>query len=330
MFDQMTSKALPNATFSRASQSGPTLSEKLAGQTRDLFGPEVALANLSARQAKDLRLLTSGTYGPPSTTSSKSAALQQSLESKLRAKTQTLGSTLYKLTWKPWVTPSGRSRSRLRASALRTSGIEPTGAASLASARPTPTTRDWKDGAECANVPLNSLLGRVAWLTGWPTPMARDHFPAHKPEYIAAKVAQGHGMANLNDRVQLAGWPTPMAGTPAQNGNNAAGNNDSSRKTIALAGWPTPTAALADKGVRSTEGAIREAMRNHGPDLAAMASLTLNGPARQTASGEMLTGLDAQMGSGGQLSPAMSRWLMALPAVWDECAPMPSKKSRVK
>jgi hypothetical protein len=34
-----------------------------------------------------------------------------------------------------------------------------------------------------------------------------------------------------------------MAGTPAQNGNNAAGNNDSSRKTEALLnGWPTPKA----------------------------------------------------------------------------------------
>jgi hypothetical protein len=40
-----------------------------------------------------------------------------------------------------------------------------------------------------------------------------------------------------------------------------------------LAGWPTPTSALADKGVRSTEGGIREAMRSHGPDLAAMACM---------------------------------------------------------
>ena len=42
-------------------------------------------------------------------------------------------------------------------------------------------------------------------LTGWPTPVARDHMPAHAPEYIAEKVAQGHGMANLNDRAQLVG-----------------------------------------------------------------------------------------------------------------------------
>ena len=51
----------------------------------------------------------------------------------------------------------------------------------------------------------------------WPTPQARDHFPAHTPDYIAAKKAQGHGMSNLNDSVGgqlnptwvewLMGWP---------------------------------------------------------------------------------------------------------------------------
>jgi site-specific DNA-cytosine methylase len=48
---------------------------------------------------------------------------------------------------------------------------------------------------------------------------------------------EGSEAAGCSDQ---AGWPTPMAGTPAQNGNNEAGNNDSSRKTVALAAWPTP------------------------------------------------------------------------------------------
>jgi len=39
-------------------------------------------------------------------------------------------------------------------------------------------------------------------------------------------------------------------------------------------GWPTPTASLAEKGVRTEEGAIREAMRKHGPDLGAVAALS--------------------------------------------------------
>lgn len=51
----------------------------------------------------------------------------------------------------------------------------------------------------------------------------------------------------------------------------------STRPTGATASglWPTPTASLADKGVRSTEGAIREAARSHGPDLAAVTAAAL-------------------------------------------------------
>lgn len=91
------------------------------GPTAALHGQHHAPANLSARQAKDLGLLTSGTYGPPHIGLSASAALSWSLASNLAALTRMTGSTLYKLTWKPWAMPSGRLRFRLRASARRTS-----------------------------------------------------------------------------------------------------------------------------------------------------------------------------------------------------------------
>jgi len=114
---QTTCAASGSATSSPASVCGRSPFGAQGGQTIDLFGPVPVLANLSARQAKELGLLTSGTSGRRSSTSSASAALQSSMESRLRVATSTLGSTLYRMTWKPWTTPSGRCRSRLRASA---------------------------------------------------------------------------------------------------------------------------------------------------------------------------------------------------------------------
>jgi len=322
MFTQTICEDTSNATSSPASESGPTPCVRPVGQMTDLFGLVPVLANLSARQAKDLRLLTSGTSGQLLGTSSASASLQSSLESKLRARLSMIGSTLYTLTWKPWVTPSGVPRSRLRASVRRISETVTTG---LVSPRATPTTRDWKDGSFQENIPLNSLLGRVAWLAswatprandsekrgdlapdprnglpmqaqslaGWPTPQARDHFPAHSAEYIAEKKAQGHGMANLNDLAVLARWLAPSC------------NNDREECLVVM---------YREDGTKNQQRL---------QDFAAIC-----GPARLTVSGVMLTGSTARMDAGGQLSPAMSRWLMGLPPAWCECAPdkIPKKK----
>lgn len=255
-----------------------------AGQTIDLFGPVPVLANLSARQALELGLRTQDTFGQASPGSSASANLQSSLESKLRARLSNLGSTLYTLTWKPWVTPSGPSRFRLRASVRRTSEI----------------------GS-----------------SGWPTATAcdgRGYSEKAAEDWIAGTTSNGHSL-DLDLAAKLAGWPTPMAGTPAQNGNNAAGNNDSSRKTVAVCtGWATPRAADGEKNVRTLEGALSEITRKGGPQDLSMAAAICQ-PVRLTASGELLTGSDAGMTSGGQLNPAHSRWLMGLPQEWDDCAP---------
>ena len=83
MFTPATCAALPSAISLPESASGVTHFALQDGATTDLFGLVPVRANLSARQARGLGLMTSGTSGQPSTTSSKSAALQSSSESRL-------------------------------------------------------------------------------------------------------------------------------------------------------------------------------------------------------------------------------------------------------
>lgn len=111
-----TFEATHSAISSLASASGPMPYDRQDGPTIVQSGPAPAHANLSARQAKALGLLTSGTSGLAGIGSSSSRDPHRFLENRLRARTQILGSSLYRLTWKPWVTASGRSRFRLRAS----------------------------------------------------------------------------------------------------------------------------------------------------------------------------------------------------------------------
>ena len=97
-----------NVTSSPASASGRPLCATSDGPTTSPSGPAPARASLSARQAKEAGLLTSGTYGPPSSISSASAGLQSCLENRLRARMGCAGSILFRLTWKERLTPSGR------------------------------------------------------------------------------------------------------------------------------------------------------------------------------------------------------------------------------
>lgn len=174
---------MTNAIFSPESEFGGMAFDALGGLTIVEFGAALAPANLSARQAAALGLTTSGTCGPRGTTSLRSAALQESLASKLRAKTGSNGSTLYRLTWKTRVTPSGRPICALRGS--------PNKAAAAAD-------------FICGNGNISSQP-----LKGWTTPQAHDVSGRSKTQ----KAIHGtkHGCADLVNEALATGWPTPTS-----------------------------------------------------------------------------------------------------------------------
>lgn len=253
MSDQMSLLDSHSAISLPALESGAMPCDSLDGPTTDQSGLEVAPVKVSQQQGKvkGLRMLaTSGLLGIDS---SASAALQRSLESRLRQQLDSAGSTLFKLTWKRKRTPLGRSYLARAVSGHRTSD-------SAFTSLPTPNTLDSipreglrpsriatnrESGYLSEIVPLASVvspqegdahrggqakryleknhavrLNDQAMLSAVPTPIASKNTPSQRDDFTP----------NLANVATLASVPTQMAGTPTQKGYNEAGSTDYERK----------------------------------------------------------------------------------------------------
>ena len=200
------------------SVDGPMRSNSLESPKPPSSGRDHAHANLSARQAKEKGLMTSGTYGLPSSGSSSSAALAESMANNLR--TLVSGSIWYRQTWKRKATPSQRQYWAHTASRLRTCDSDSIG-------WPTPIANDATGSTHCYGKSKERILKLpgAAQLANWATPCARDYRYANLKSYKE----RGGGMKgeSLNNQVVHSG---PIAtGSPALTGKRGQLNPAHSR-----------------------------------------------------------------------------------------------------
>ena len=344
-----------NATSSRASRVGRARSNAPASRPTGRSGRARAPARRSATRAGGKALTTSATCGPSSTGSSASAALGESLASRLRALCASAGSTVYVQTWRRKVTPSGRPywAHTARAPTTRETACTgwPTPRASAGTERLdvilARLERYRRATGKSFSLPLAVQARAVSPLAGWPTPQGMDHLP---PMEYARRLNHpsrpGRTVSgNLREVVTLAGWPTPQE----DNANNAGGHKgtafgDLPTTALTVAAWKTPNSSDGEGGAMEYRpGAnahykLRDQARLISPWLtpcASEASAGNPGMAMQPmlgsqaklapASGQPQSRTSASTGNGAVLNPAFSRWLMGLPEGWCSAAILASR-----
>ena len=293
MFSSPTSGGTAPVISSPGSEDGPTRSVSPGFPMTTPSGPEVAPVSPLAWQAVERARLTNGTFGPLFDGISQSAALQSSLESKLRARMGAYGSPEYALTWKGWTMPSGLPICALRASQRHTSGKGFTG-------WPTARAEDSEQTGGHRGKP-DTLTSAARTLNGWPTPKVQNANGAG---------AHGEGGRDLQTTAQLVGWPTTTTMDHIERKglrpSRTATNRTGGYIAEVLAGWATPT--TRDHKDERSEGTV-----------------PVNG-----LLGRQVWSSNAETESTGvsRLNPLFSLWLMGYPAEWGYCGAPVTPSSR--
>ena len=214
MFSPATLPDTPSATGLPELAAGASPCASPDGLTTGPSGPGAAPVSPSRQRGARLGATIRATFGRRGFASSKSAALQSSLESKWRQRLGTGGSTLFSQTWKRLTTPAGRSLLAHTASGHRTSGN-----------------------------------GCGLSLKGWTTPCVADDNMSRRSDASMDRYAQrDKPNASVAREVKLiqASRPSPKAtnGTGASETETRQGGAD--LQTVALASWPTPNSQEND------------------------------------------------------------------------------------
>lgn len=205
-----------DATSLPASEDGTTHCDSPDGPTTCPCGPGAVPASRSRSRGNAAAPTTRAISGRRGFGSSASAALQSSLESRLRARFGTAGSTLFSMIWKAKATPAGRQYCQRVASVRRTSdsdyGSWPTPMAG------SPATADYNEAGDTCNGRRTRLL-----CGSWPTPCQQD----------GPKGGPGQGQDRL-PAAALASWPTTTARDWKSGASNLHGENARPLNEVAM------------------------------------------------------------------------------------------------